>query len=305
LFALDKLAASFPGSRESVDLFAGTGRRAADGTIQRFVASFELRDRTLGSPVLEPGAPVAFSGPTDDLRIRRLAGEMRLWRPRYEVHRGIEQMDRDEDVDLGWSLQLKTGFSPHALGSTADEGFWRARLDLGHDAGALGFGLAHASMQARVRSGLREALAEGGARWVQQPRPNLTAVAAVVGISGRDMPRDFQLTLGGVNGLRAFPVHELTGDEACRANAELRWVGVRDWLRLVSVGAAAFWDSGRTWGPGSDPAGWHQDAGCGLRLSLPHSALNAIARFDVAWPLTPGLDGRRGPAFSFGSGQAF
>jgi drug/metabolite transporter (DMT)-like permease len=78
------------------------------------------------------------------------------------------------------------------------------------------------------------------------------------------------------------------------------------WLGdLLAVGGAVFWDTARAWGPGSGDEGWHHDTGFGLRLSLPHSSLNAVARFDVSWPIVPDIDGRRGPAFSFGSGQAF
>ena len=85
------------------------------------------------------------------------------------------------------------------------------------------------------------------------------------------------------------------------------WRGVarRNVLQLVSLGGAVFWDTARAWGPGSGDEGWHHDAGFGLRLSLPHSSLNAVARFDVSWPIVPDIDGRHGPAFSFGSGQAF
>jgi hypothetical protein len=264
-----------------------------------------MNDRTLGAPTAEAGAAPVFARAAEDLRVRRLAGELRLWHPRYIVRRGVELMDRAEDFDVGREVSLKGGFAPRLLGSSADEGFARARIDLGHDAGRMGFGLLHAGAQSRFRRTPRELVGDIAARWVQQPRERWTAVAAVMGVAGREMPADYQLTLGGLTGLRAYPVHELTGTEIWRGNAELRWIGVRDWLRLVSIGAAAFWDAGRAWGPGSDGRPWHQDVGFGLRLSLPHSALNASARFDLAWPVAPASDGRRGPAYSFGSGQAF
>jgi hypothetical protein len=45
--------------------------------------------------------------------------------------------------------------------------------------------------------------------------------------------------------------------------------------------------------------------GFGLRVSLPRSALNRVARFDVAWPVAPARPGVRQAVFSFGSSQAF
>jgi hemolysin activation/secretion protein len=217
----------------------------------------------------------------------------------------VDLVDRAEDIDIGTSFTLKGGYAPKLLGSSADEGYARLRVESGHDAGRWGFGQMHAGVQSRFRRDPQELQGDLTARWVQQPRDRWTLVAATTGVAGRKMPSDWQLTLGGLTGLRAFPVHELTGNQVWRANAEVRWIGVRDLLRLVSVGAAGFWDSGRAWGPGSAGAGWHQDVGFGLRLSLPHSALNAVARFDVAWPISPSGDGRHGAAYSFGSGQAF
>jgi hypothetical protein len=304
LFAAGNLAGHVSGQSERASLFWGVGRHA-HGAIQRFVTSFELFDRGLSATTPEAGAPPVFAHAAEDLRVRRFAGELRLWQPRYIVRRGIELMDRAEDIDVGRALTLKGGFAPRFLGSSADEGFARARLELGHDAGRMGFGVLRAGAQSRYRRSPRELLGDVSARWVQQPRERWTAVVAVMGVAGRETPADYQLTLGGLTGLRAFPVHELTGTEVRRANAEMRWIGVRDWLRLVSIGAAGFWDAGRAWGPGSEGRGWRQDVGFGLRLSLPHSALNAAARFDVAWPVGSAATGRRGAAYSFGSGQAF
>jgi hypothetical protein len=304
LFSGGRLAAHVAGRYERADVVWGAGR-LVDGTIERIIASFEVRDRTLGRPVLYEGAPAAFARDPEKLRVRRLAGELRLSRPHFLVRRGVELMDRAEDIDVGAGIYLKGGFAPAAFGSSVDEGFARVRVDLGHDAGRAGFGLLKAGAQSSYRGGVQELQGDVSARWVQQPRERWTGVVAATGIAGHNMPADFQLTLGGLTGLRAFPVHELTGTQVWRGNAELRWIGVRDWLRLVSVGAAGFWDAGRAWGPGSEERSWHHDVGFGLRLSLPHSALNAVARFDVAWPVSPAPDGRRGPAYSFGSGQAF
>ena len=304
LFSGGRLAARVGGRFERATLLWGAGR-LANGSIRRLVFSLEKRDRSIGATVPYGNAPPVFASEPEELRIRRLAGEVRFLRPRYLVRQGVELMDRAEDIDIGRSFSLKGGFAPAFLGSSADEGFAQARLSWGHDAGRLGFGLLHAGVQSRFRRAPRELLGDVTARWVHQPRERWTAVAVVAGLAGRETPADFQLTLGGLSGLRAYSVHELTGTEAWRGNAELRWIGVRDWLRLVSLGVAGFYDAGRTWGAGSEGRGWHQDVGFGLRLSLPHSALNAVARFDVAWPIATASGGRSGPAYSFGSGQAF
>lgn len=305
LFESDREAARVPLREENSEVWWGIGRRAADGTVQRFVATFRALDHRLGASELEPGSPAEFGGGPEELRLRRLEGEMTLWRPRFIVRRGVDFMDRDEDFDLGRFLRVGVGVAPRAFGSDADEGWLGGRVGAGADAGAAGFGFASAELSTRVRSGLRESLAGVRARWVQQPRPSLALVAAVSGAAGRRMPREFQLRAGALSGLRGFPVNELAGTQLWRGNAEVRWTAKRNVLQLVTLGGALFWDSGRAYGPGSAGESWHHDAGLGLRISLPHSALNAVARFDLAWAIAPRVDGRRGPAYSFGSGQAF
>jgi outer membrane protein assembly factor BamA len=67
----------------------------------------------------------------------------------------------------------------------------------------------------------------------------------------------------------------------------------------------AFGDAARAWGPGSAGAGWFVSAGVGLRLALPQWSPNQVLRFDLAWPVHPGVSGDRKPVLSFGSSQAF
>jgi len=111
--------------------------------------------------------------------------------------------------------------------------------------------------------------------------------------------------VGGLNGLRAYGVQALAGTQIWRFNGETRWIAARNVFNLASLGGAGFVDAARAWGTGSDGAPWHHDAGVGLRLSFPHASLHQVARFDVAWPLSPTRGGRRSPVFSFGSSQAF
>jgi hemolysin activation/secretion protein len=111
--------------------------------------------------------------------------------------------------------------------------------------------------------------------------------------------------IGGLNGLRAHGVHALAGDQMVRFNTENRWLVGRNYYELFSLGAAAFWDVGHTWGPGSARLGWQHDVGIGLRFSSPHSAVNSVVRFDLAWRVSPSGVRPGGAVFSFGSSQAF
>ncbi|HKQ59060.1 MAG TPA: hypothetical protein VJY35_14450 [Candidatus Eisenbacteria bacterium] len=297
-------AAIFARRIETVAVFAGLGRRR-DGTVARLTGSFLVSDRRLGSSTLAPNAPADFAGGEEVLRLRRLAVEARLWHPRFVERIGVDRLDGIEDFDLGHSLTIAGGFSPKALGGTIDEGYAAARLATGFSHGA-GFALLRVAGSTRLQAGPREAQAQVDARWVDQRFTRRhTLVLAALGARGWRTTRDFQLVVGGLNGLRAHDVHALAGDRLWRLNAESRWVIAREVLHLVSFGAAGFWDAARTWGPGSAGAPWQHDAGIGLRLSPPRSALNRVVRLDVAWRISPHGPGPREAVFSFSSSQAF
>lgn len=305
LFERSLVAATVPRRREETEIRFGYGEKRSGGLVRRLLYSVNVTDRHLKPSRLEPGAPVEFAGGDEDLRLRRLGAEVMLWKPRFVQRRGIEQFDRVEDYDLGNSIAVLSAVSPKFLGGTSNEGYVRIRISGGLATRRFGFGFAAARFESRILSGAREAISRFEGRWVQQPNPSLTFVTAALAVSAKDPARDFQAVIGGLNGLRAYSVHALAGPQVWRLNAETRWVAARNCWNLVSVGGAAFGDAGRAWGLGSGDGPWHTDVGFGLRLSLPRSSLNEVARFDIAWPVSPTRDGRREPVLTFGSSQAF
>jgi len=304
LFASGLEAATFHRRNQRVELYAGMGRRHGR-TIARVTGTLLAWDRRLGVSVLAPGAPPEFAGGDEESRVRRFTIEGLLWRPRFVERTRVDRLDGVEDFDLGPSLAVAGGYSPHAFGGSVEEGFASCRLGLGVDGRGAGFGWMRATAQSRIDGGLREATARLDARWVNQSIARHTLVLAALGTGGRRTARDFQLVVGGLNGLRAHDVHALAGDRLWRLNAESRWLIGRELLHLVSLGAAGFWDAARMSGPGSDGLPWQHDVGLGLRLSPARSALSRVARFDVAWRVSPSGSGLREAVFSFSSSQAF
>ena len=304
LYASGLEAATFYRRNQWVELYAGIGRRHGR-TITRVTGALLAWDRRLGGSVLAPGAPPEFAGGDEESRVRRFTIEGRLWRPGFVERTRVDGLDGVEDIDLGRSVSVAGGYSPRAFGGKADEGFAAIRLGLGADGGGAGFGWMRASTASRLAGGLREATVRLDARWVNQSVPRHTLVVAALGIGGYRTARDVQFIVGGLNGLRAHDVHALAGDRLWRLNAESRWLLGRELLQLVSLGAAGFWDAAHTSGPGSGGLPWQHDVGVGLRVGLPRSALNRVARFDVAWRVSPSGPGPREAVFSFSSSQAF
>jgi hypothetical protein len=304
LFERNAEVARFARRNEKIELTVGRGRRL-DGTIERIAGSLLVWDRAFGGVELAPGAPAEFVGGEERLRVRRFTAEARLWRPSFIARTAVDRIDAVEDFDVGRSVTIAAGLSPHWLGSTVSEGFAAVRGEIGADAGGPGFGWLRMRSSSRLIDGPREATVELDARWISQAVPRQTIVLAAFGGAAHRPARDFQYVVGGLNGLRAHGVHAVAGHRIARLNAESRWVIGRNYYQLVSLGMATFWDAARSWGPGSGGQSWQHDAGVGLRVSLPRSALNRVVRLDLGWRVSPRGVKPGGAVFSFGSSQAF
>lgn len=272
--------------------------------VRRLELSYESFDRTLGPTQLAPGAPATFLAPAEDLRIRRVDLGWSVWRPRYVELVDIDRMDRVEDFDLGTRGALTVGLSPRVLGSGQDEGYFEASLMAGVEA-LNGFGWVRASGSSRMVPAAQELIGSIDARWYVLPYPGHTVVLAAHGVAGDKVPNDFQVVVGGLDGLRAYPVQAVAGQRLWRLNAEERWIFSPPSWELAKLGAVAFVDAAKAWGLGAEGTDWHHDAGVGLRVGLPVLGVAEVLRVDVAWPLVPTRDGRREPVLSIGSSQGF
>ncbi len=286
------------------EAYFGRGHRRG-GVITRGLVAFQVLDRDLGpTEIVVPDPPNEFVGGKEMLRLRRLIMEGRQWRPRFVERRNVESMAITEDLDLGRAATVRLGVAPRFLGSTADEGYASVAVDVGAESWA-GYGSLSASASSRYRSVRKETLGIVQGRWIRQHAERGALVMAVRGVLGSRMNRDFQTEVGGLNGLRGYSVHALSGYRTWRFNVEERWTVTERLWGVLASGIVGFGDGGRAWGPGARGTEWHLGAGTGLRFSLPRWAPHQVLRVDLAWPVHPKRDGARDPVLSFGSSQAF
>jgi Omp85 superfamily domain len=207
---------------------------------------------------------------------------------RYETTRNADNIARIEDRYLGTRIGTKLGYASSAFGS--NDNAWLYGIDAQR-----GFKLAGDTLllfgTLRGRDATRDPdsyRVEAGARWYHRQTPNRLLFGEVSGMAGQNVDPDVQITLGGDNGLRGYPMRYQSGNAVALLTLEERFY--TDWypFHLFNVGAAAFFDMGRAWAPDASPAaglGLLRDVGVGLRLGTPHSSSGRMLHLDVAYPL--------------------
>jgi len=207
----------------------------------------------------------------------------------FDQFRNHDQIGRTEDFHLGARLSMQLGYADHAFGADRSAVIFAARASHGSGGGDRSALVLSSALQGRLESAeLRNAILDAAARYyVRQSERRLffTTLEASV---GRELDLDTQILLGGDNGLRGYPLRYQGGEARALLTLEQRYF--TNWypFRLVRVGAAAFFDIGRTWGESavSTPSlGVLKDVGIGLRLGNSRSGLGNIIHIDLAFPL--------------------
>jgi hemolysin activation/secretion protein len=154
------------------------------------------------------------------------------------------------------------------------------------------FGSAWASgryEQGEIRNGILGA----EARYYLKTSARSKFFASVSGTVTEQLDQDVQLTLGGDTGLRGYPFAYQAGTAKALLTLEQRYYTKWYPFRLFNVAAAAFIDTGRTWGTdvtGETSLGLLTDVGIGLRLGSSRSAFGNVLHIDLAFPLNTDTD---------------
>ena len=223
-------------------------------------------------------------------------------RDRLDALRGVQ------DVPVGGEVALVLGRSIPFLGSNAanedSDFFGRVRLFGGLAPGR--WVLASAvSVEGRkifggAENGWRDVLGEFDiySYWRPSETSRHTLFARLSGAGGWSVTGPFQLTLGGVSGLRGHSVDDLPGGRRLIATLEDRIYfgspsdGFMDLGMTAFVDVGSIWEGGVPFGADSGPLA---TAGAGLRIGFP-GGTGGVVRIDVAFPLN-GPDAFGGPTF--------
>ncbi|HEX7374481.1 MAG TPA: hypothetical protein VF277_05870 [Steroidobacteraceae bacterium] len=284
-YVLGHEVGQFEHREEYYEGYGGLSQGLHDGWVTRwtFGATYQ-RDRF--APV--PDEPLGGPLPGDREFAYPWIG-FELVEDRYQERINQDQIERTEDVLVGWRAGGRLGFAPESFGSTNDavifSGYVRDGVDLRPDESLFGT----LDLSGRLESGaLRDGVLNAEARYYRRSSPRFKFFAAARGTLTTNLDAEQQLTLGGDNGLRGYPLRYQAGTSLALLTLEERYY--TDWypFRLFHVAAAAFFDMGRTWGTdvtGATSDGLLKDVGIGLRLGSSRSAFGNVLHLDLAFPL--------------------
>jgi hypothetical protein len=201
--------------------------------------------------------------------------------PRYRTYRDLDTYDLAEDNRLGPSVTLRFGRASTWLGSDAD--FFRLKAEAHVNAQLLGgFQSIGASWESRDYSdGLRDQLikAQFYAATPVLGRSLRIVASGVAGFVADNVHRG-RVYVGGLEGLRGYPVNTFFGYDWYLAHLELRSMSLS--LASLRVGGLVFADAGHA----ADTAQGlmlYSDVGAGLRLLIPQLNVEVL-RCDWGFP---------------------
>lgn len=287
-YALGEVVSQFAMREKSVEVSGGLSSGLHDGWVRRVLAGIHYQTRDFSTLVDRERTPL----PEDRVLAYPWIG-LEWIEDEYAKSWNLDQIGRTEDLYLGKSARLEAGFASTAFGSSHDALILKGRLQTAAELTGerYVFGTLEYTGRLVEQGSIRDGRLDVGARYYVRQSPRRVLFAAATGSLTEKLDESEQLLLGGDNGLRGYPLRYQGGTASALFTLEERFYTNWQLLKLVNVGAAAFFDVGRTWG--RDPfagasSGWLKDVGVGLRLGNARSALGNVLHIDLAFP----LDGR-------------
>ena len=284
-YALGENIGEFEHRDEYYELRGGWSRGLVGSWAQRWTYGITYTRDGFGLDPLEPpGGPL----PEDRELLYPWVG-FELVEDRFQERTNQDQILRTEDVLVGLRAGGRLGVSFAGAGSDRDAFIMSAYVQNGADLSRRQSLFGSATISGRLEGGaVVNGILSGEARFYRATSRRSKFFAAVSGAVTEQLDHEYQLLLGGDNGLRGYPLRYQAGTARALLTLEQRYY--TDWypFRLFHVGGAAFFDMGRTWGQdvtGLESSGLLRDLGIGLRLGSSRTSFGNVIHIDLAFPL--------------------
>jgi outer membrane protein assembly factor BamA len=208
---------------------------------------------------------------------------------RFATTRNRDQIGRTEDYSLGWNLRARLGHASPGTGSDRTAFMLGAAASTGYELSPRQSLMLSADASGRLEDGdIANGILVAEARYYFRQTPRRLFFASLSATAGSRLDTDLQITLGGDNGLRGYPLRYQAGEGRWVFTAEQRMFSNWFPFQLFNVGGAVFFDMGEAFGRdplASEPLGLLKDVGFGLRFGNGRSALGNVLHVDFAVPL--------------------
>jgi len=286
LYDRGEIAAQFRHESKTQELHYGWSKGLQNGWVRRYSAGVGY-DEHLFSEAFENAALAAVL-PANRQFLYPFVG-VELLQDKYEKSINFDQVARIEDRFLGTAFNARLGLAGKNFGSDRDAFLLNAGARTSFSKSEKTSIFLSSNFSSRWEAGgLKNTTLAVDAKYYRRQSDRRLLFARLSGSYGHELDLDQQVFLGGDNGLRGYPLRYQSGDKRVLFTIEQRFF--TNWypFRLFRVGAAVFFDAGRTWGEG--PFGTGNDGllkniGAGLRLGNTRSGLGRMIHVDVAYPI--------------------
>ncbi|AZZ94937.1 hypothetical protein ENC22_28580 [Hahella sp. KA22] len=204
----------------------------------------------------------------------------------------FNQIQQIEDIPTGLQLFARLGWSSESFGASEDQWVLKSGISRALLAERLQFADIQFDQSAYWSpSGdrMENMLLGLQTRYLRTESKRKNSWYAALNLAySKGLTSDLQLTLGGDNGLRGYPLRYQTGDRSFLLTLERRYYSNWHPFELFRLGGAVFVDMGRAWFPGEDNGpnnGVLHDVGIGLRLTSSRIQVTRVLHLDIAVPL--------------------
>lgn len=288
-YALGEIVDQFQMREQRLELSGGSSSGLENGWVRRLLAGVRYDNRAFRALEKYPASRL----PEDRVLAYPWIG-VEWIEDEYVETWNLDQIGRTEDLYLGKSARIEAGFASSAFGSTQDALILNGRFSAAAQVGQDRYLMNALEYRGRLEQGsLYNGRLDLTSRYYLRRSPRRVFFAAATASITRNLDRDEQLVLGGDNGLRGYPLRYQGGTMSALVTLEERFYTNWQPLKLFNVGAAVFFDAGRTWGRdgyAGASMGWLKDVGVGLRLGSVRSGLGNVLHVDLAFPLDGGRD---------------
>ncbi len=277
-------------------IYGGFSRGLENGWVRRYSAGVTYDAHSFAASRFWPGPTVL----PNNRRFVYPWLRFDLVQDQFVKLRNHNQIGRTEDFDLGAYATVQLGWADTAFGSSSDalnfqlatgDGYQLNRGDTLLLSSVFTGRLQRGTLENGVLSGAARFYDEQSGYWPFRGKGSWLLFATLGGAAGKRLDLENQILLGGDNGLRGYPLRYQDGTSRTLLSVEERYFSNWYPLRLFRVGAAVFFDMGRTWGRaplGAPSLGLLKDAGFGLRFGNARTGLGNVIHVDLAFPLDAG-----------------